>query len=171
MIMQGLLVLFGFIFSIAFSLTVTGLFIYKLKSIYDQIDGCKAISFVDVMSKHSVLYIVSISCTVLSLLSFVIWDITQQNVYAQVIRDYAVLLDQFTNTICIMMTYSFYDRFYKALCFGIDAKLKSIYARDNIVCGMNMKHVTIDSSSKAMDETNKGPRSPIVSSSDTDVKI
>ena len=120
-------VTFGFLYSISFSLVVTGLFVYKLKKVYDSTATAnKSKNLIKVMTNLSILCILSISCTVISLLSFLIMDAMNGDLYFVILRDYAVLFDEFTNVICVMMSFNFYQKGYRVLCGSCHLRLEQL---------------------------------------------
>ena len=55
-----------------------------------------------------------------------IWDATNNNIYALYIKHFAILFDEFTNLICVIMSFKFYPSIYQLFCSKVDRTLQRI---------------------------------------------
>merc|ERR1712157_354999 len=104
---------------------ISSLFIYKLIQVSRHIDDnnndndklLKA-----VITKNTILTLISFGVTVLVIIIFVIVSVTKLWWLAA----YGILLDAFTNYICITLTFKYFDSIYFKMCGCIDAKCKNM---------------------------------------------
>ena len=169
MIIENIVILIGFLFSISFSLFVSGLFIYKLICLYkmNKIESNLSSSgrtsidkqILPIITKTSILFLISISFTTLSLISLIIHQ-QINNIYTFIFKDFLILMDMFTNVICVMMTFRLFNNPYKLLCGIIDNKCQGLYVSMVVVEQKRKRKNTVSTvvSSSATTSIDDDPR-------------
>eukprot|EP01084_Bolivina_argentea_P101213 181502_1 len=109
---------------VVMSFAISALFIYKLHCVYkSMIDAIQDDGLLSIITKNTILVLLSISFSIGSLLSTVLtlyqwgWAISR-------IRNFIFLFDAYTNFICIILTYKFFDKYYHNICGCVDTKCK-----------------------------------------------
>eukprot|EP01084_Bolivina_argentea_P088060 158978_1 len=106
-------------------LSLVLLFVYKLIRVYRINSGMdnKDEDLISAITKTTLLTTISISITITNGIFTALWD-SENNIVFRWFCHYIVLVDVFTNFICIIMSYKIYKGYYLVICRFIDSKCR-----------------------------------------------
>lgn len=113
------LICYGFYFLVLY--TINHIFVYKLYSVYkaarekEAAQDINAQYFIIIITKIMILNFVSVVVTIIAAVSIAFYDITTE---LDFFHTFSFLLDNFTNIICVILSYSYYSSYYDKICGG-----------------------------------------------------
>ena len=125
-IVQAILLAYGMFISVV----ISALFVYKLVTVNNNVSSDCVVnnSLLHVVTKHTILAVTSFLCTLCVMVLFVI--ISAQRVSLEYatnlvwILSYAILMDAYSNLICISLSFACFEGIYFAICGCVDAKCR-----------------------------------------------
>eukprot|EP01084_Bolivina_argentea_P269138 457333_1 len=119
-----------FIASMTFCILITTIFVYKLFLFYKKFESNTDVNdkdniFLSTITKNTILTIISISSTVLNAILFVITWYNHLIVFLIYMRGFTFLFDVYTNFVCILFTYKWFDLYYIKCCGFMDNQCRS----------------------------------------------
>lgn len=106
------------IITICLAISLFGVYIFKLYSIYKT---TKDDDLVNLISKNSLLALVSISITLLNFVLFAFVDLAKSAHYGFVV-DIFIVTDIYTNALCIFLSYKSFENYYYKICGICDSR-------------------------------------------------
>eukprot|EP01084_Bolivina_argentea_P157555 274536_1 len=130
------IIIIGYIYIIIFASTISILFIHKLLIMARSINANND-SLIIVVTKTSILSFISSFMTIIPPLVLMVifikgsdsiyYQTTTQQYIVRFIIDILFAIDVFTNFICIVLSYKFFNHSYLVICGNLDAKCKEYW--------------------------------------------
>ena len=103
---------------------ITGIFTYKLYKIYNNLK-LNDDSLLTIITKNTLLALISVISTILNSIVLVFaWNNTD-NIPLWYFKDTCFVAEMYTNFICILFTYQYFNEYYLTFCGCMDRKCKS----------------------------------------------
>ena len=141
------------IFTICLAVSLFGVYIFKMYSIYKT---TKDEDFISLITKNSLLAIFSISVTLFNFVLFAFVD-TAHSAHYGFFVDIFIVTDIYTNALCIFLSYKTFDPYYYKICGLCDTHCirKCVVNENAVIIKRNMElETTVDSgTNKSCEET------------------
>lgn len=125
---NGRFMVFGaFVIALALIISILFMYIRKLLAIYKNIDSDPKL--IEIITKTTILTLISISATFLTSMCITMKPIMSEFMDFQVIETFILYIDVYTNFLCVVLTYRYFDKYYSLLCKGMHSKCESMWFR------------------------------------------
>ena len=121
-----LLLFIGLMISLVILFIIKLVNVYKSSGMSENTGADKSV--VSAITKTTILTTISVSMTLVNAI-VAIWRLNTDNIYIIWFQNYFVLLDVYTNFLCVILSYTAFVKYYQTLCKCMDIKCRSCWVR------------------------------------------
>ena len=119
-------VLIAFILILSLVISMMGLFIYKLIQVYKFMGNDQCL--ISMITKAVILTFISIFITFLAPISIILFN-NSGSIFLRGITTLVIMADLYTNFICIILEYEYFNGYYHKLCHCLDEKCTKLWKK------------------------------------------
>eukprot|EP01084_Bolivina_argentea_P201444 344329_1 len=144
------LLIFVFILVIFLIISITVLFVRRLITVYKDAESGE--EWMNIVNKTTLLTLVSLSFTILAPIAVVFSALNESDII-QCVQNFILMIDMYSNLVCVVFSYSYFNKYYAKICGPLDMKCKRMWFK---FVGKDMKFmVDIVNQSKTQIQSDK----------------
>ena len=134
-----------------------GLFIYKIIQVYQSMGNDEEL--IGMITKATILTFISIFITCLAPISIIALN-NSDSVHIRSITTLVIIADLYSNFICIVLEYDYFNGYYSRLCSCMDIKCRKLWSKmvgvSDETKAIEISKEDVNSSTKSSERSQKG---------------
>lgn len=122
----NVMVVMAFLLILILIVSIIGLFIYKIIQVYKSMGNDQEL--IGIITKATILTFVSIFITCLSPISIIAFN-KYESIHVRSMTTLIIIADLYSNFICIVLEYDYFNGYYHKLCSCMDIKCRKLWNR------------------------------------------